>query len=177
MSRIRLVLGFLSVSILAAACGTTPPATQPPEGTAAPDSTAAPTATADATAAPTGTAAAVAAPDKWSDSLSMQEKAAFMKAHVVGPLGEAFKAGDAAKYPTIGCTTCHGPKLQDTKEALPRLTLKDGKITSFAEKPEISKWMAEKVVPAMATSLGKPPFDPKTHQGFGCAGCHAVDQK
>lgn len=171
MSRIHLVLGLVAASILAAACGTTPPATQPPEGTAAPEGSGAPT------AAPTGTAAAVAAPDKWSDSLSMDEKVAFMKAHVVGPLGEAFKAGDAAKYPTIGCKTCHGPSLKDTKEALPHLTLKDGKITSFAEKPEISKWMAEKVVPAMATALGEPPYDPATHKGFGCAGCHVVDMK
>ena len=170
MSRTRALFALVSVSILAAACGSPPPATTPPEGTAAPDASGAPT------ASPSGTPAA--APAAWRDDLSMQEKAAFMKAHVVGPLGEAFKAGDAKKYTAgVNCTTCHGPQLKDTKEALPHLTLKDGKITSFAEAPEVSKYMAEKIVPAMASALGKAPYDPATHQGFGCAGCHAVDMK
>jgi hypothetical protein len=30
---------------------------------------------------------------------------------------------------------------------------------------------------AAAKSFGKPVFDPKTGQGFGCAGCHVIDRK
>ena len=43
-----------------------------------------------------------------------------------------------------------------------------------AKKPEIVKFMSEKVVPDMANALGEKPFDPATKQGFGCAGCHEV---
>lgn len=169
MSRLRGLFLLVSATLLAAACGTTPPATTPPEGTASPDASGAPT------ASPSG--APVASPAAWRDDLSMQEKAAFMKEHVVPPLTTAFQAGDAKKYATVGCKTCHGPSLKDTKEALPHLVMKDGKLTCFAEQPEVSKYMAEKIVPAMATALGKPAYDPATHQGFGCAGCHAVDMK
>jgi hypothetical protein len=45
----------------------------------------------------------------------------------------------------------------------------------MAEKPAIMKFMGEQVVPAMATAMGEPPFDPATHKGFGCGGCHAVN--
>jgi hypothetical protein len=27
----------------------------------------------------------------------------------------------------------------------------------------------------MANAMGAKPFDPATHQGFGCAGCHTVN--
>ena len=52
-----------------------------------------------------------------------------------------------------------------------------GKITSFEKKPEISKFMAEQVVPHMATAMGMKPFDPATKEGFGCGGCHTVNMK
>jgi hypothetical protein len=63
------------------------------------------------------------------------------------------------------------------KDFLPKLTFKDGKLTAFADKPEISKFMAEQVTPHMAAALGLPPFDMKTHTGFGCNGCHTVLMK
>jgi hypothetical protein len=75
------------------------------------------------------------------------------------------------------CKTCHGPAYKEPKEFLPHLTMKDGKITAFAEKPEVSKFMAEKVVPEMAAAMGQPPYDPATHKGFGCGGCHTIDMK
>jgi hypothetical protein len=77
----------------------------------------------------------------------------------------------------FGCKTCHGPNRQDPKDFLPKLALKDGKITAFADKPEVAKFMAEKVVPEMASVLGKQPYDPATKQGFGCMGCHTVEAK
>ena len=55
--------------------------------------------------------------------------------------------------------------------------MKDGKITAFAEKSEVANFMATKVVPAMAAAMGEKPYDPATHQGFGCAGCHTVEMK
>lgn len=118
-----------------------------------------------------------AAPTAWKDDLPMDQKAAFMKGHVVPRLGKVFQVMNAAHYADFGCKTCHGPKMKDPKEFLPHLAMKDGKMTAFAEKPEVAKFMAEKVVPEMAATLGEPPYDMTTHKGFGCAGCHTVDMK
>jgi NAD(P)-dependent dehydrogenase (short-subunit alcohol dehydrogenase family) len=45
----------------------------------------------------------------------------------------------------------------------------------FKDKPEIAKWMVDAVSPQMADAMGLPHYDPKTHQGFGCGGCHTID--
>ena len=57
---------------------------------------------------------------------------------------------------------------------LPKLSFTDGFKKHMDKKPEITKFMMEKVVPEMATLLGTQPYDPKTQKGFGCAGCHVV---
>ncbi len=117
------------------------------------------------------------APAVWSDGMSKQDKGAFMKVKVAPRLGAVFHAADASRYANFGCVTCHGPKFQLPKDYLPKLTLKDGKITAFAEKPQVAQFMAQKVAPEMAAVLGKPPFDPATGKGFGCMGCHTVESK
>ncbi|MFO0754927.1 MAG: hypothetical protein U0359_00430 [Byssovorax sp.] len=187
MSRALASLGLISALFLAAACGgeATPPAGTPTAGTAAPDASAAAAAGTAAAAAGTaaaaaGTAAPTAAPAAdphagWRDDMTKEQKMAFMKAKVSPEMGKTFQAYDAKKYGDFGCKTCHGPQYKEPKDFLPKLTFKDGKLTAFAEKPEVSKFMAEKVVPQMAALFGKPPYDPKTHQGFGCGGCHTVD--
>jgi len=109
--------------------------------------------------------------------MSKDAAAAFMKKNVVPDMEPVFKGQDAKRYAKFGCKTCHGPAFKVPKDFLPKLTFKDGKITSFADKPEMSKFMAEKVVPAMATAMGMKPFDPATHEGFGCGGCHTVKMK
>ncbi len=167
-----------SLAIFAACGGGTPAATAPttaPSASASTVESAAPSAVA---VAPTASAAPteVAAPaGPWSDKWSIPEQVAFMKANVMPKLGPIFQAADAKKYGDFGCKTCHGPDKKAPKDFLPHLTFKGGKLTCFAEKPEVSKFMMEKVSPAMADSLGLPHYDPKTQKGFGCGGCHTID--
>lgn len=144
-----------------------PAATTPPPATT----------TAAATAPAASSAPPAAAATAWRSGMTKEEQMAFMKTHVMPPMTKVFQDKDGTKYAKFSCVTCHGPKYQEPKEFLPHLTLKDGKITAFAEKPAISKWMAEEVTPKMAKAMGLPPYDPATHQGFGCAGCHTVDKK
>jgi hypothetical protein len=113
-------------------------------------------------------------PTAWSKDMPKDQKIAFMKAHVVPQMQPVFQGANAARYADFGCKTCHGPAFVEPREFLPRLTMKDGRITAFAEKPEIAKFMAESVVPQMASAMGLAPLDPKTGQGFGCLGCHAA---
>ena len=102
---------------------------------------------------------------------------AFMKKNVLPVMGPVFQSHDAAKYADVSCTTCHGPAYKNPHDYLPRLTMKGGNLTAFAEKPAVAKFMAESVAPKMAAAMGQPPYDPQTHQGFGCGGCHAIDVK
>lgn len=175
-----LVLSFLTLGAAAlAACGggqpdaqtPTTPAASAPEADAGAVEAPAPAAAASSAAAPAPTGPA------WRDDATKDQKVAFMKAHVVPPMKTVFQAGDAKKYAAFGCKTCHGPQYKEPKEYLPKLTMKDGKLTAFADKPQMAKWMAEKVTPAMASAMGQKPYDEQTHQGFGCAGCHTVETK
>ena len=183
-------MGILRESVLAtifltlSACGGAPaaePATPPPPPPAAPAPEPAPSAAAPEAPKPAETAATPAAPppahDVWTEGMTKDAEAAFMKKNVVPEMEPVFKGFNAKRYGEFGCKTCHGPKYKEPKEYLPKLTFKDGKITAFAEKPEISKFMAEQVVPHMATAMGMKPYDPATHTGFGCGGCHAVQMK
>lgn len=154
--------------VLSAACGgSAPTAVQPssPQPTAAPP------------AGQAETAPAGPLPSSWSKDMPKEQKVAFMKTHVVSAMMPVFQGANATRYADFSCKTCHGPEFKDPHEYLPKLTMKDGKMTAFAEKPEIAKFMAESVAPKMAAAMGLPPFDMKTGQGFGCAGCHAVDRQ
>jgi len=89
-------------------------------------------------------------------------------------MAKVFQTQDAKRYAEFGCKTCHGPKYQAPKDFLPKLTMKGGK---FAGKPEVLKFMGEKVVPEMAAAMGEKPYDPATKEGFGCGGCHTIEVK
>ena len=98
-----------------------------------------------------------------------------MKTVVQPEMGKVFQEYDGKRYGDFGCATCHGPKKQDPHMALPPLVLSgDGFQKLTAAKPAIMKFMTEKVAPAMAASMRQKPFDPATHTGFGCGGCHKV---
>jgi mono/diheme cytochrome c family protein len=99
-----------------------------------------------------------------------------MKTVVAPSMGAIFKAADGKRYAEFGCKTCHGKNNEDPHKALPKLTLSgDGFKKLMAEKPAVVKFMGEQVTPAMAKAMGEKPFDPASHTGFGCAGCHTVN--
>ncbi len=103
------------------------------------------------------------------------QKLQHMKTVIRPTMGKLFTAYDAKDFADFGCGTCHGPNKEDTHKALPKLTLSgDGFKKLSTTKPAVMKFMVETVTPAMATAMGEPPFDPATHKGFGCGGCHTV---
>jgi cytochrome c551/c552 len=187
----RLSLGHavataIVVSVFAACSNTPEPTTPPPAASSAPVATVAPPATTSAPVAtvapPASTPPPVASapaplPTVWSDSMPHDQQMDFMKQNVQPRLSKVFQDHDATKFANFGCVTCHGPSYKNPHEFLPHLTLKGDKIAEFKDKPKISKWMAEKVSPEMATAMGMKPYDPKTHEGFGCGGCHTIDKK
>jgi hypothetical protein len=155
------------LAALAVACGagSTAPVTA---------STPAPSSSSPATAAG---AEADAVPAVWSRTLPKEQQMAYMRKNVAPRMARVFQSANGTRYADFGCKTCHGPENKVPRDYLPPLTMKGGKITAFAEKPEIAKLMAQHVVPEMASSLGQPPYDPQTNEGFGCGGCHAIEMK
>ncbi|HEX2735989.1 MAG TPA: hypothetical protein VHM70_30520 [Polyangiaceae bacterium] len=157
---------FVLGGALAMACG--PSAPQP--------------SSADAVQTPLAASSAPAAqpvqlPDHWQADMSDEQKAEFMKQRVVPAMAPVFKEADPVRYANFDCKTCHGPEFKDPKEFLPHLTVQGNQLTAFTEDPDMAKFMAEKVTPAMVHALGVEPFDPATMKGFGCGGCHTVDVK
>jgi hypothetical protein len=126
-------------------------------------------------AAAEAAATADGAPATWSDDLSKDEKTAIMKKRVLPKMKAALESGMPDTFKKVTCKTCHGPEFALPKDFLPKLAMEDDKITAFADQPEIAKFMAETVLPTMAEALGLPPYDPATHEGFGCAGCHTIE--
>jgi hypothetical protein len=179
-------MSFCAVMILTvAACGGSPapapeappppppaaPAEPPPAATEAPKAAETPAAPAAPEAPP------APAHDVWTKDLNKDQQVAFMKKNVVPEMEPVFKAYNAKDFEKFSCKTCHGPAYKNPHDFLPKLVFKDGKITSFEKKPEISKFMAEQVVPHMAAAMGQKPFDPATKEGFGCGGCHTISMK
>ena len=185
-SSLRVLVGSLLLSTAAlVACGGSQPAANPPAASTgdagAPEEHAADS---GAPGASSGTGAADAAAPVVSsteapkfDDLPKDKKVEVMATKVVPNVGKLFKEHDGKKYDKFGCVSCHGPqKKDDPHKVLPKLTFSNGGFEKLSkQKPEMMKFMGEKVVPTMASALGEKPFDPATKQGFGCGGCHAID--
>jgi hypothetical protein len=93
-----------------------------------------------------------------------------------------FATFDAKHYGGMNCATCHGDgakngtfKMPNPK--LPKLNPANGFKKHMDKKPEVTKFMMEKVVPDMAKLLDTQPYDPKTNTGFGCMSCHPIEGK
>jgi hypothetical protein len=178
-----------SLFIGLSACGGTPPVTEAPPSApeAAPATSTAPPVPAPAPEAagpnePPATPAepAAAAPPSidWA-GMTREQRLEHMKTVVMPKMKELMVAFDPKEFGDMKCPTCHGDGAKDKtfkmpNPKLPKLSFTDGFKKHMAKKPEITKFMMEKVVPEMATLLGTQPYDPKTQKGFGCAGCHVV---
>src|SRR3954469_11169025 len=128
-----------------------------------------------------GAAAPAAGTTKPWDDLSTDEKKDVMKKVVIPKMNALFKAYDATKYPQVKCVLCHGEEAKKGKFAmpnpdLPKLDFANHLAKERADKPQMIEFMAKKVVPEMATTLGAQPFDPKTGKGFGCKDCHTPNK-
>jgi hypothetical protein len=162
----------LALAIAGAACGGGQTEPKAPEAAPAPG---APEGAAGAPAA----AGPVAPAKPWTE-MKPEERLALMKTTVRPTMAAEFQAVDAADFKDFNCTTCHGPGAKQgnfkmPNPLLPKLDVKDGFKKHMTEKPAITKFMMEKVVPDMAKMLGVAPYDPATHKGFGCGNCHTME--
>ena len=163
--RHALVYTALVLGLSACDKGATPPEPAAPSDVEAP------------AAEPDAAEPAAAVPATWEEAehADLDAQVEYMKTKVVPAMKPVFQAAAPEEYATFTCATCHGPDKKPPTEYLPHLTLVDGNIQEFETMPDVSKVMAEQIVPAMAEAMGEAPYDPATGEGFGCAGCHAID--
>jgi len=151
--------------VLAAGCNKDNEASAPPDPSGASDPVAA-----DGTE-PTDDAT----PPAWPE-MSHEQKITHMKTEVMPTMKAVFQGFSAEHFADFTCATCHGPgasegQFEMPSPALPKLPPNGEFEPLMKEKPEIMNFMFE-VGPKMAASLGVEPYNPETHEGFGCYGCH-----
>jgi hypothetical protein len=180
--RRTMVIGCLSLLVLSCA-GSQPAATAPAPSvapSAAPAPAPAPTpSTPPVSSAAPAPSATEAPPAKvtWKDMKADQRKD-YMKTVVLPKMKEEFIGFNAKKYSEMNCVTCHGDSVKDGSFKMPNPKLpklpsdEAGFKALMKKKPDVTKFMGGKVVPAMAEMLGESPYDPATKQGFGCFECH-----
>ena len=117
------------------------------------------------------------------ETLSDDQRADYMNAHVVPAMAPLFQAFDAERYAGFECGTCHGPRERMNRFEMPNPGLPVLPVPESAEwqamvleRNHAFRFMAERVEPAMAALLGVQPYDAQTQQGFGCFHCHTMEQ-
>jgi hypothetical protein len=130
-----------------------------------------------ATPAPSPSASSPVPSTAWKDMTTDQRKD-FMKTVVYPNMKNDFTAFNAKRYAEMNCATCHGDGAKDgsfkmPNPQLPKLPGDEAGFKSLMEKkPDVTKFMGSKVVPDMASMFHEAPFNPQTHEGFGCFRCH-----
>jgi mono/diheme cytochrome c family protein len=121
----------------------------------------------------------------WKDMTYAQKKA-YMKSAVMPKMKTVFQEFDPKTFKKFDCATCHGKDGVERKFKMPSNGIHPLPNTPEAfqakmkEEPTWPKWtkfMAEKVEPAMGTLLDVPVFDPKNpvKGAFGCGNCHKLE--
>lgn len=115
-------------------------------------------------------------PKPWAE-MTRDEREMHMVANVLPIAAESFGGYDASRYAQFQCTSCHGDDAEAVHYALPtrflpRLPAPGSEAWNTMAASPAFRFMAEHVVPDTARMIGQEPYNPATHQGFGCFGCH-----
>jgi hypothetical protein len=110
--------------------------------------------------------------------MSDQEKGRHMREAVMPAMTALLQAYDPAEFANVTCATCHGANaravhfhMPNSLPALPAFGTPAAEQRMAAER-RMYEFMGTRMLPAMAQLLGQQPYNPQTHQGFGCFNCH-----
>ena len=114
----------------------------------------------------------------WS-RMTDREKGRYMDERVMPVMTALLQAYDPAEFADVTCATCHGANaravhfhMPNTLAPLPPFGTPASQALMARER-RMFEFMGTRVVPVMAQLLGEQPYNPQTHQGFGCFNCHA----
>ena len=112
------------------------------------------------------------------DDLSREEQFAFMRNTVMPEMTAMFQEFDAERYADFSCFTCHGDNAEEVGFEMPNgiAPLNPEHIPAmFESERPMAVFMTQRVWPRMTEMLGEAPYNPETHEGFGCLGCHGME--
>ena len=104
------------------------------------------------------------------DSLSAEEKAAYMASDVLPQMQAVFQAYDGEAYADFSCATCHVSGMADGTFAMPDPGLPLLHDDEFPYESEVGLFMAEEVLPTMSELLGP------SESGRPCITCHTLEE-
>ena len=109
--------------------------------------------------------------------MTNEQKTEYMQTKVMPHMGELFSSFDPKHFDDVKCVTCHGKgamqgEFKMPNPELPKLSSTGKFDEEMKKKPEMTKFMMEKVTPEMAKLLQMEPYNAETKEGFGCFGCH-----
>jgi hypothetical protein len=114
------------------------------------------------------------APVAWAD-MDRNQRMEFMGLTVLPEMKKLFQDYDAKGFAEFKCQTCHGNDMKEVDYKVPNglfaLTKPDPIPGSMEYDAEVTKFMQDKVMPEMATMLGKQPGTE-----FGCFNCHETEE-
>ena len=163
--RLRLMIG-LSSSLVIGACGG-------PAGAETEAETEAETTTSGGE----GQASTEASADVAWANMDRAQRLVFMQQTVMPEMQAMFQEHDPERFADFGCPTCHGGNMQEVDFAMPNgvAPLDPAQIGAlFQSDQPMPQFMVQRVWPRMAELLQQAPYDPATHEGFGCMNCHAT---
>ncbi|MEM9693379.1 MAG: hypothetical protein AAGA56_12595 [Myxococcota bacterium] len=119
------------------------------------------------------------------DEMDTATKKRYMAAVVVPKINEHFahKPPELTMLPDrVNCKTCHGKDARAVGYKMPNglhpLVRDDIEPKYIQATDPVAKalgaFMAGPMEHTMAELLGRKPYDPQTHEGFGCFGCHSL---
>jgi len=115
------------------------------------------------------------------ETLDDETRGKFMKKVVLPQMTALFQGFDADEFAKFECETCHGSgaatgNFEMPNPELPVLTMEKIQNPDDDHKA-VTEFMATKVKPTMAQLLGRPEWSPEAPDGFGCTGCHTMEQQ
>jgi len=118
------------------------------------------------------------------ETMSFEERDAFMRTVVLPQMTETFAAFDSKYATSMTCETCHGEGAKDgsytmPSAGIPPLPGTEEAFLEYNKDPEHARWsqfMMDKVWPQMANLLQVEMYNPTTQEaGFSCSNCHTIE--
>lgn len=124
-----------------------------------------------------GTTAAAGGPAVPWAQMNHDQKMEYMEHAVMPEMRRMFQEFDGQRFATFTCRTCHGANAREVDFHMPNgiAPLNPAQIPGmFQSQDRMHVFMTQRLWPRMTAMLGAQPYNPQTHQGFGCLGCHGM---
>jgi hypothetical protein len=109
------------------------------------------------------------------DEMDLPARRKFMKEMVVPTMRDAFAAFDSVRFPSVGCTSCHGSGLADGSFSMPSAELPVLSSAALMNPEEddkaILEFMRTVVKPKLSELMGMPAG---SMPGIRCSSCHTM---